>query len=76
MQPDPTERQSEMAGAAAAALKRAGRRDETRQAERAAPVRVLLSEDVLGGDRSVEIVHAGNRYRLSVTSTGKLILTK
>lgn len=41
-----------------------------------APPRVLRSEDVLGGQRSVEIVHAGVRYRLSVTAMGKLILTK
>jgi hemin uptake protein HemP len=41
-----------------------------------APTRVLRSEDVLAGDRSVEILHAGSRYRLSVTATGKLILTK
>ena len=37
---------------------------------------VLRSEDVLSGHRAVEIVHAGARYRLSVTSMGKLILTK
>lgn len=39
-------------------------------------VRVLRSEDVLRGQRAVEILHAGVRYRLSVTSLGKLILTK
>lgn len=37
---------------------------------------VLRSEDVLRGQRAVEILHAGVRYRLSVTSMGKLILTK
>lgn len=37
---------------------------------------VLRSEDVLKGQRAVEILHAGVRYRLSVTSMGKLILTK
>lgn len=37
---------------------------------------VWRSEDVLAGHRAVEIVHAGVRYRLSVTSLGKLILTK
>lgn len=37
---------------------------------------VLRSEDVLCGQRSVEILHAGGRYRLSVTALGKLILTK
>lgn len=43
---------------------------------RAASAPVLRSEDVLAGHRTVEIVHAGVRYRLSVTSQGKLILTK
>lgn len=37
---------------------------------------LLRSEDVLCGQRAVEILHAGVRYRLSVTSMGKLILTK
>lgn len=37
---------------------------------------VLRSEDVLRGQRAAEILHAGVRYRLSVTSLGKLILTK
>ncbi|MDE2300745.1 MAG: hemin uptake protein HemP [Burkholderiales bacterium] len=37
---------------------------------------VLHSEHVLQGQRAVEILHAGVRYRLSVTSMGKLILTK
>ena len=37
---------------------------------------VLRSEHFLQGQRAVEILHAGVRYRLSVTSMGKLILTK
>lgn len=41
---------------------------------RTAPV--LRSEDMLQGQSSVEILHAGARYRLSVTKMGKLILTK
>lgn len=46
-------------------------------AEPHAPARpVLRSEDVLSGHRAVEILHAGVRYRLSVTAMGKLILTK
>lgn len=31
---------------------------------------------MLRGRRSVDILHAGARYRLSLTSMGKLILTK
>lgn len=42
----------------------------------ASGIPVLRSEDILRGRRAVEILHAGVRYRLSVTSTGKLILTK
>jgi hemin uptake protein HemP len=40
-----------------------------------APV-VLRSEDVLKGAREVVIQHAGEAYRLRLTSNGKLILTK
>lgn len=37
---------------------------------------VLRSEDMLRGQRAVDILHAGVRYRLSLTALGKLILTK
>jgi hemin uptake protein HemP len=37
---------------------------------------VLRSEDVLKGAREVVIQHAGEAYRLRLTSNGKLILTK
>lgn len=38
--------------------------------------RVLRSEEILQGSREVVIDHAGQLYRLRLTSTGKLILTK
>lgn len=40
------------------------------------PPRVLSSEDLLGSAREVVIDHHGARYRLRVTSQGKLILNK
>ena len=36
----------------------------------------ISSEKLLGGLRELEIVHGGGVYRLRITSTGKLILTK
>lgn len=66
----PTYPRSRKPGVPAAADQQAGTADE---ADRLA---VLRSEDVLKGQRAVEILHAGVRYRLSVTSMGKLILTK
>jgi hemin uptake protein HemP len=39
-------------------------------------LRMISSSDLLGGDRLVIIRHAGENYRLQVTATGKLILTK
>ncbi len=42
-------------------------------AERRAPVN---SEDLLRGQRLVEIAHNGEVYRLQATRLGKLILTK
>lgn len=38
--------------------------------------RVISSESLLGKDKSVVIVHDGQRYLLSITKLGKLILTK
>jgi hemin uptake protein HemP len=43
-------------------------------AERAVPV--LTSADLLQGAREVTILHAGEAYRLRVTSKDRLILTK
>ncbi len=38
--------------------------------------KVILSGSLLGKDKSVVIVHDGQRYVLSITKLGKLILTK
>ncbi len=40
------------------------------------PARPLRSEELLQGAREVQILHAGEAYRLRVTSKDKLILTK
>ena len=38
--------------------------------------RVITSEDLFAGSRELVIKHAGDEYRLRLTSQGKLILTK
>lgn len=38
--------------------------------------KVLTSSDLLGGRKTIIIKHAGEEYRLSITSKDKLILTK
>ncbi len=38
--------------------------------------RVITSEDLFAGYRELVIKHAGEEYRLRLTSQGKLILTK
>jgi len=38
--------------------------------------KVLTSSDLLGGSKTIIIKHAGEEYRLSITSKDKLILTK
>ena len=38
--------------------------------------KVVTSEELLGGARSIAIRHEGQEYRLQVTRNGKLILTK
>jgi len=40
------------------------------------PPRLLSSDDVLRGQKSVSINHNGALYRLQTTRQGKLILTK
>jgi len=40
------------------------------------PRRVVTSQELLGGGRELIIVHAGEEYRLRITSNEKLILTK
>ena len=47
------------------------------QATRATPERkVLRSDELMQGAREVVIRHNGQEYRLQVTRSGKLILTK
>jgi hemin uptake protein HemP len=43
---------------------------------RTGEVRTITSEQLLRGERMVVILHRGDEYRLQVTATGKLILTK
>jgi hemin uptake protein HemP len=38
--------------------------------------RRVHSHELLGASREIEILHGSQRYRLRVTSLGKLILTK
>jgi hemin uptake protein HemP len=38
--------------------------------------KVLTSSDLLGSSKMIIIRHAGEEYRLSITSKDKLILTK
>lgn len=47
-------------------------------AERPAAVEphLLTSAEILRGAREITILHAGEAYRLRVTSNGRLILTK
>jgi hemin uptake protein HemP len=40
------------------------------------PSHALLSESLLRGHKTVEIVHNGSLYKLQATKLGKLILTK
>ncbi len=40
------------------------------------PERVICVRELLGRDRAVVLIHAGQRYRLSLTSKDRLILTK
>lgn len=46
------------------------------RAHGAEPLRELPSQALLGGNKAVEIVHNGLRYKLQATRLGKLILTK
>lgn len=41
-----------------------------------APPRRVELRELLGEGRELRIVHAGQEYRLTLTSKGKLILTK
>lgn len=50
-------------------------RDDTPPAPPAAP-KVLTSTELLGSAREITILHAGETYRLKLTSKDRLILTK
>ena len=50
--------------------------DEAAVQPRAKTPRTILSRELLGSDRLVIIRHDQENYRLQVTATGKLILTK
>lgn len=40
------------------------------------PAQMVESNDLLKGNKTVEILHNGSLYRLQATKLGKLILTK
>lgn len=46
------------------------------QAQKTSQIRRCDSRDLFGGARELLIEHAGNEYRLRLTSQGKLVLTK
>jgi len=49
----------------------------TPKAEAGAPaIKRVAVDELLGGKREIVLLHAGEEYRLRVTSNGKLILTK
>lgn len=43
---------------------------------RTSPPKRIDARDLMGDSRELRIVHDGQEYRLSMTSKGKLILTK
>lgn len=45
------------------------------QSDKPSQLLVYQSRDLFRGDKVVVIVHAGRAYRLSITRSGKLILT-
>jgi hemin uptake protein HemP len=56
-------------------------RDDTRGPDQPAPppagkLRRLEVSEILKGEREAILEHAGQEYRLRITATGKLILTK
>lgn len=48
----------------------------SRQRTHGTPSTIVQSEDLLKGQRALEIRHNGMLYRLQATKLGKLILTK
>lgn len=51
-------------------------RVEIRAPLRANPPKQIDARELLGDSRELRIMHDGQEYRLSMTSNGKLILTK
>jgi len=49
---------------------------ETRQEPSENPVPTLHSESLFGGERTIWIIHNGERYLLRITRKNKLILQK
>ena len=49
---------------------------ETREVQEGAPAPAVRSRDLLGGHRELIILHGADRYRLLLTRSNKLILTK
>lgn len=41
-----------------------------------APERIITALEILGAEREIILLHAGQRYRLRLTSNDRLILTK
>lgn len=42
----------------------------------AAPIKTITTEELFEDMREIMVLHAGAKYRLRITSNGKLILTK
>lgn len=50
--------------------------DNTQQASSNAKERVIDSKDLLQGSKTLLITHDGHEYRLQITRSSKLLLTK
>ncbi|MEM6495961.1 MAG: hemin uptake protein HemP [Pseudomonadota bacterium] len=53
-----------------------GMRSDVRKLEDTVAIRSFAIEDLLNGQQEAVIVHNGEKYRLRLTSNGKLLLTK
>ncbi len=58
-------------------LQKDGVPDDLVPARRSATgIRSVLAHELFRGEREVQLEHAGEHYRLRITASGKLILTK
>ena len=57
-------------------VREAAKRPPETVSTKTAPISRVNTEQLLGGSRELFIEHRGETYRLSVTRSGKLILTK